>query len=228
MTKSFYFQHDYNSANDHKVLFLRQQFGIEGYGIYWYVIEQLAQNGGVLPLKIIPVIAMQIQTTADKVNAVVRNYELFTIDDDLFFSARLMKQIEFRRELSENGRVGGLKSAELRRIEGGLQGGLQARKGKEIKKSKGEETKPYIFDGYDSVDTAWEELKNNELLIVDLKRIITGYGFKACTDEHVYKAIYKFLGLQKAKGDFTERTRTEIRSHLVSWLNKVAKDVHTY
>ena len=109
MTKSFYFQHDYNSANDHKVLFLRQQFGIEGYGIYWYVIEQLAQNGGILPLKIIPVIAMQIQTTADKVNAVIKNYELFTIDDDLFFSARLMKQIEYRNQLSEDGRAGALK-----------------------------------------------------------------------------------------------------------------------
>lgn len=97
-----------------------------------------------------------------------------------------------------------------------------------VNKTKGKESKGYTFDGYDSVDAAWEELKNNEILIEDLKRIITGYGFKACTNEHVLKAIYKFLGLQKAKGDFTKRTRTEIRSHLVSWLNKVAKDVHTY
>lgn len=108
MQKAFYFQHDYNASNDHKVLYLRQQFGIEGYGIYWYVIEQLAQSGGKLPLKIIPVLAMQIQTPQDKVLAVIKNYDLFTIEDEQFFSIRLLKQIEFRAELSNEGRKGAL------------------------------------------------------------------------------------------------------------------------
>ena len=62
MQKSYYFQHDYNAASDSKILFLRQQLGMEGYGIYWFVLEQLAQAGGFLPLKIIPVLAMQSQT----------------------------------------------------------------------------------------------------------------------------------------------------------------------
>jgi len=48
---SFYFTHDYNAANDSKILFLRQQLGMEGYGIYWFIIEQLAQSGGYLPIK---------------------------------------------------------------------------------------------------------------------------------------------------------------------------------
>lgn len=109
MNKSQYFQHDYNSANDHKVLFLRQQFGIEGYGIFWYVIEQLAQSGGTLPLKIIPVLAMQIQTTPDKVKAVICNYELFEIQDEKFFSVRLNSQLQFRAKLSKDGRAGALK-----------------------------------------------------------------------------------------------------------------------
>jgi Domain of unknown function (DUF4373) len=109
MNKSFYFQHDYNAANDHKILFLRQQFGIEGYGIYWYIIEQLAQSNGRLPIKIVPVMAMQIQTTPDKVLAVIHNYDLFTIDENHFFSQRLLKQIEFRAELSESGSVGAKK-----------------------------------------------------------------------------------------------------------------------
>ena len=149
MNKSFYFQHDYNSANDHKILFLRQQFGIEGFGIFWYVIEQLAQNNGRLPLKIVPVIAMQIQTTADKVNAVIRNYELFEIQDECFFSLRLLKQIEFRNELSEFGKRGGLKSGEIRKIkavvEAPLEAPLEQRKGKERKGEKGNKENLFIY-----------------------------------------------------------------------------------
>ena len=66
MNKSYYFSHDYNSANDVKILFLRQQLGMEGYGIYWFLVENLAQAGGILPLNITPVLAMQMQTNKAK------------------------------------------------------------------------------------------------------------------------------------------------------------------
>ena len=140
MNKSHYFQHDYNSANDHKILFLRQQFGIEGYGIFWYVIEQLAQSNGKLPLKIIPVLAMQIQTTPDKVKAVVCNYELFEIEDDQFFSVRLNSQLEFRAQLSEDGRAGALKrwGNKAKNSPPISTPNSKERKGKERKGSKGE------------------------------------------------------------------------------------------
>ena len=36
---TFYFSHDYNAHNDVKILFMRQQLGMEGYGIYWFLIE---------------------------------------------------------------------------------------------------------------------------------------------------------------------------------------------
>lgn len=101
MKASYYFQHDYNAANDVKILFLRQQLGMEGYGIFWYVIEQLAQAGGKLPVQIIPVLAVQMQVSADKVFAVVKNYDLFEIIDEEFFSVRLMNQIEHRCRLSQ-------------------------------------------------------------------------------------------------------------------------------
>ena len=104
MNKSFYFQHDYNAANDSKILFLRQQLGMEGYGLYWFILEQLAQAGGSLPLKIIPVLAMQSQTQETKLNAVVWNYELFVIDDKNFFSSRLNEHLALRKHLSDKGK----------------------------------------------------------------------------------------------------------------------------
>jgi len=108
MNKSFYFQHDYNAANDSKILFLRQQLGMEGYGLYWFILEQLAQSGGSLPLKIIPVLAMQSQTQETKLNAVVWNYELFIIDDKNFFSSRLNEHLALRKHLSDKGKQGAI------------------------------------------------------------------------------------------------------------------------
>ena len=109
MNKSYYFAHDYNASNDAKVLFLRQQLGMEGYGIYWFIVEQLAQSGGFLPLKIIPVLAMQRQTQETKVKAVIEGYELFQIDEDKFFSIRLLTHLSLRKQLSDKGKEGALK-----------------------------------------------------------------------------------------------------------------------
>src|SRR5690348_17096922 len=97
MTKSFYFSHDYTASDDVKILFLRQSLGMEGVGIFWYVIERLAQAGGQLPLKIIPVLSMQMQVTETKVQGVIKNFDLFQIEQEIFFSRRLNETIELRK-----------------------------------------------------------------------------------------------------------------------------------
>lgn len=104
--KSLYFSHDYNASDDVKILFLRQQLGMEGVGIYWYIIERLAQAGGKLPMKIIPVLAMQMQTPDVKVSAVINKFELFNIEEDSFFSRRLIQFIDkyaAQKQLSSEG-----------------------------------------------------------------------------------------------------------------------------
>lgn len=163
MNKSFYFQHDYNASSDAKILFLRQQLGMEGYGIFWFILEQLAQAGGSLPLKIIPVLAMQSQTQETKVNAVIHGYELFVVDGEIFYSNRLNDHFEIRRSLSDQGKRG----AERRWKNGGAitgansganghpNGGAYAkeRKGEEKKgeEMKGEEKEPDILLPYNSM-----------------------------------------------------------------------------
>ena len=146
--KSYYFQHDYHASNDAKVLFLRQQLGMEGYGIYWFIIEQLAQAGGRLPLKIIPVLAMQSQTQETKVKAVIEGYELFQIIEKHFFSIRLNGHLDIRKQLSEMGREGAKKKWNKYREANGVaitegNGGgnsppyAKEKKGKEIKEIDG-------------------------------------------------------------------------------------------
>ena len=133
---TYYFSHDYNANSDTKILFMRQQLGMEGYGIYWFLIEKLADAGGYLPLKIIPVLAMQMHTTEIKVKGVIESFELFQIIDNQFFSLRLLDHLELRNSYSE----GGKKGAESRWANRGAIGGANAneRKGKE---KKGKEKK---------------------------------------------------------------------------------------
>jgi hypothetical protein len=133
---TYYFSHDYNAHNDTKVLFLRQQLGMEGYGIYWYLIEQLANNNGKLPLTLIPVLAMQMHTTEVKVNAVITSFELFIIEQNSFFSSRLNSHLNLRTNLSEKGKLGAEKRWKNRVANG--EGNAKERKGKE---NKGNENK---------------------------------------------------------------------------------------
>ena len=143
--KSYYFSHDYNAANDTKVLFLRHQLGMEGYGIYWFIIERLADAGGKLPLELIPVLAMQMQSTDIKVKGVIMQFDLFSIDEGEFWSERLNDHLGLRAKLSESGKNGAIsrwKNGEANREAIG-EGNAKKRKEKEIKEK---ETKVYNKD----------------------------------------------------------------------------------
>ena len=110
MKKStFYFSHDYNAANDVKILFLRQKYGMEGYGVYWFLIESLAQSNGILPMNIIPVLAMQMQVQEHIVKAIINDFDLFVPRETKFISERLLEHLNLRNTLSEKGKKGAIK-----------------------------------------------------------------------------------------------------------------------
>ena len=135
-TNSYYFSHDYNAANDTKVLFLRHQLGMEGYGIYWFLIERLADAGGKLPIELIPVLAMQMQSTDVKVKGVITQFDLFKIAKGEFWSERLQEHLQLRQKLSESGKNG----AANRWANGGAIGEANAKESK-VKEIKEKETK---------------------------------------------------------------------------------------
>jgi hypothetical protein len=143
--KSYYFSHDYNAANDTKVLFLRHQLGMEGYGIYWFIIERLADAGGKLPLELIPVLSMQMQSTDIKVKGVIMQFDLFSIDEGEFWSQRLNDHLGLRAKLSESGKNGAISRWKNGEANGGAIGEGNAKKRKE-KEIKEKETKVYNKD----------------------------------------------------------------------------------
>jgi len=145
---------------------MRQQLGMEGYGIYWFLIEHLADAGGTLPLKIIPVLAMQMHSQEVKVRAVISEFELFQIVDDEFFSIRLNKSLEKMNELKSANSIKGKLSAEKRNstaVEPQLNRSLtKERKGKEI---KGKETNivklPFNSEMFSKKWNEWKEYKKS-------------------------------------------------------------------
>ena len=182
--KSYYFSHDYNAANDTKVLFLRHQLGMEGYGIYWFIIERLADAGGKLPIELIPVLAMQMQSTDIKVKGVIMQFDLFSINEGEFWSERLNEHLGLRALLSESGKNGAIsrwKNGEANGVAIG-EGNAKKRKEKEIKENKTninnkdnfvnsiEEFKEILGDSYNEFIEYWCEPNKNGKLRYELEK----------------------------------------------------------
>jgi len=96
---AYYFSHDANAQDDPKCMLLIDQMGMEGYGIYWALIEKLrAEKDYKLPLNVLSPFAKRWGTSKEKVETVVKSYNLFKINQNFFFSIRLKQSMEERTE----------------------------------------------------------------------------------------------------------------------------------
>lgn len=108
----YYFPHDSNAKDDPKCVLMIEQLGMEGYGIYWMLVETLRdQPDYTYPVANIPALARRYNTSAEKVRTVVYNHELFTVKEDkIFFSESLNRRMlvfnENRAKRSAAGRLG--------------------------------------------------------------------------------------------------------------------------
>lgn len=102
---AYYFSHDANAQDDPKCMILIDQLGMEGYGIFWALVEKLrSEKDYKLPLLTVEPFAKRWGTSKEKINAVIKNYNLFIIENDTFFySERLKNSMELRTiKASEN------------------------------------------------------------------------------------------------------------------------------
>jgi hypothetical protein len=103
MKETYYFSHDCNARNDVKILKLRRNLGMEGYGIYWAIIEMLREDPNyTLQIKYIDEIAFSLSVKSEIFNSVINDFELFTIDDECFYSERLMRSMEKYQNIKNN------------------------------------------------------------------------------------------------------------------------------
>lgn len=98
---AYYFSHDANAQDDPKCMLLIDQMGMEGYGIYWGLIEKLrAEKDYKLPLDVMAPFAKRWGTSKEKVETVIKSYNLFKISQNYFFSLRLKNSMQKKTELA--------------------------------------------------------------------------------------------------------------------------------
>ena len=112
---TFYFPHEYNAKDDPKCERLIWGMGMEGYGIFWALLEVLrVQPDYTYPLANIPIVAYKYRADVDKMRRVVLDFDLFTIvEDKIFFSNGLLNRMrpmdEARNIARESGKKGAAK-----------------------------------------------------------------------------------------------------------------------
>ena len=102
MNTSNYFPHNNNARNDEKIIGVRMDYGCEGYGIYFMLLERLSESDDYTCVVDYKRISFDFHCTEDKVKGIVENYGLFefTEDGQRFYSVSFnerMQKIEERR-----------------------------------------------------------------------------------------------------------------------------------
>lgn len=139
MTKeAYYFPHDSNAQDDPKCMLLIDQMGMEGYGIFWALIERLRnETDYTLPVSIIGSFAKRWGTSKEKVETVIKNYDLFLVEENYFFSKRLKTSMNIKSEkarISASYRWNNATASD--RIANGMQKDAKEKKEKERKENR--------------------------------------------------------------------------------------------
>ena len=90
-----YFQHDYRSRLDEKLLEVRMKHGIAGFGIYWCLVEMLHEGNGFIKKKP-ELIAFELQTNIEIVKDVIDI--CFKIENDEITCDRVKENLAIREE----------------------------------------------------------------------------------------------------------------------------------
>ena len=107
---AYYFPHFCNARQDRKIKRLRKVLGLEGYGIYFMLLEVLREQPDFkFPLQDIDLLADEFQTSKEKIESVVINFDLFATDEENFFSIKFIEYLTPYLKSKQNKKIGGIK-----------------------------------------------------------------------------------------------------------------------
>ncbi len=110
-----YFSHDCNARNDEKMLAVRMRHGVEGYGIYFMLLERLRDEADYTGVKDYNVIAFDLRVSAEKIKSIVEDFKLFEFTEDgkRFYSKSFLNRMSIKdlisQSKSDSGKKGALK-----------------------------------------------------------------------------------------------------------------------
>jgi len=99
-----YFPHDYHAFSDPKIQNIMVDFGVTGYGAFWYIVEQLYQNDGVLPLSQHKAFAFALHLDCESIAKIITGYNLFENDGENFWSNAINERVDRMKKVSESRR----------------------------------------------------------------------------------------------------------------------------
>jgi hypothetical protein len=179
---TFYFSHDYNARNDEKIKRLIRKHGMQGYGVFWSIVEDLYNNANALRMDY-EGIAYDLRSDSELVASVVNDFDLFIFNGDYFGSNSVQERLEQRNDKSAKAR----KSASYRWENANAMqtqsdsNAKKERKGKEIKgkEIKGKEIKEInisfdiFWDLYDKkvgdkekLKKKWDSMKDDDRSLI--------------------------------------------------------------
>jgi calcineurin-like phosphoesterase family protein len=142
MKDAYYFPHDSNAKDDPKMILLIEELGMEGYGIFWMLIESLRdQPDYKASLLIVPALARRYNTTQEKVKTVILRYDLFVVEDDTFFySESLIRRMQALAEKRLKRQLAGKKGGNAKAMLQQSHSNALAVKESKVKQSKEKES----------------------------------------------------------------------------------------
>lgn len=172
---SCYFSHDANAKDDYKCMLLIDQMGLEGYGIFWVLVETLReQKDYKYPLLLVPSLARKYNTTQAKMETVINAYGLFSIDEqNFFFSGSLNRRMHF------------FEQKKLQQIEAG-------KKGVEAKKAKLQKQLAHLSE-YDSTNRPSNDpqaIKRKETKLNETKKTLSTQAERVLQNFQTFKTHF--------------------------------------
>jgi DNA-binding protein Fis len=112
-SKSVYFTHDSNAFSDPKILKVKRIYGIEGYGIFFALLEKLsASNAYRISIKNIEDLAYDMRIDKEKLQDIIENYDLFEQETDdtgtYFYSQSHKLKMQYKDDRADQKRKAAL------------------------------------------------------------------------------------------------------------------------
>lgn len=148
---AFYFPHFANARHDRKLKRVQKDLGLEGYAIYFQLLEVLREQLDYkYPLQDVDLLADEMGTSEPKIKTVICNYDLFNLDNDNnFFSIKQLYYLQPYIEKTQRARLAANKRWENVKNETNdmqmhnkcITNAMQVKESK-LKETKVKETKP--------------------------------------------------------------------------------------
>ncbi len=210
---AYYFSHDYNARNDPKLVKLQQKLKHEGKGVYWDLIELMYEQGGKLEIAEIESYAYTLRAKFSTLESVIRDFNLFVLDDKFIRSASVERRLAARHEKSEKYAKNAQKRWEKSDSNAnGMQLHSNGKAGKEI---KGKDSKGKDKKGEEKIDNNDDaEIDVFIVAVIDYLNEKTRKDFKASTAGNRKPIILRYN-----EGYTLEQFKRVIQAKTNEWLN---------